>query len=68
MKIIIKSEDELVKISEEALHILANLRKFTKMWNETHGVELKERKKYYEEKADNLIERLKITKHKGNEV
>lgn len=64
MKIIINSEDELISVAEEALHILANLRKFTALWENSHGVELKNRKKYYENKADELIQRLQIPDHR----
>lgn len=64
MKITITSEEELLKLAKEALHILSNLRHFTKKWNENHGVQLKQRKNYYEEKADELIERLQIEEHR----
>jgi hypothetical protein len=67
MKIKIQGEQELVKTTEELIHILANLRKFTKLWNETHGVELKARKKYYEDQADQLIERLQVEDHRNPE-
>lgn len=67
MKIIINSEDELIGVAEEALHILANLRKFTVLWETSHGVQLKERKKYYEKKADELIQRLQIPEHRHPE-
>ncbi len=58
MRIKISTEAELIKLAEESIRILANLRKFTKLWDESHGVELKARKKYYEAQADELIERL----------
>lgn len=61
MKIKIQSEEELIKIAEQAIKVIANLRKFTKLWDESHGVELKARKKYYEAQADELIERLQST-------
>lgn len=61
MKIKIDNEQELMKLAEESIRILANLRKFTKLWDESHGVELKARKKYYEAQADELIERLQST-------
>lgn len=64
MKIKISSEQELISVCEEALHIISNLRKFTKLWEQTHGVELKERKKYYETKADEFIERLQVPEHR----
>lgn len=61
MKIKVDNEEELIKLAEESIRILANLRKFTKLWDESHGVELKARKKYYEAQADELIERLQST-------
>lgn len=64
MKIKVTNEQELLKITEEAIHVLANLRKFTKLWQESYGVELKARKNYYEEQADKLIQRLQITEHR----
>ena len=64
MKIKVTNEQELLKITEEAIHVIANLRKFTKLWEENHGVELRQRKKYYEEQADKLIKRLQITEHR----
>lgn len=64
MKILIRDEQELVNVAEELIHVIANLRKFTRLWEETHGVDLKARKKYYEKEADTLIERLKVTEHK----
>lgn len=64
VKIKIQSEGELLKVATEALHILSNLRHFTKKWNENHGVQLKQRKNYYEEKADELIQRLRIEEHR----
>jgi hypothetical protein len=67
MKIKIKDEDELIGIAEEAIRIIANLRKFTKLWEESFGVELKARKKYYEEQADELIKKLEIMELKKSE-
>lgn len=65
MKIKIDSEQELIDVAQDALHVLANLRKFTKLWEESHGVQLKARKKYYEQKADDLIERLQVIEHRN---
>lgn len=67
MKIKIKDEDELLGIAGEAIRIIANLRKFTKLWEESFGVELKARKKYYEEQADELIKKLEIMELKKSE-
>lgn len=59
MKIQVTNEQDLIKIAEEAIRVLANLRKFTKLWEESYGVELKNRKKYWEDRADELVEKLK---------
>jgi hypothetical protein len=64
MVIKINSEEELLNVDAELIHVIANLRKFTKLWEETHGVELKRNKKYYELKADELIARLQVENHK----
>lgn len=64
MKIKIQSEQELIDVCTEALHVLSNLRKFTKLWEESYGVDLKARKKYYEQKADELIKRLQVTENR----
>lgn len=64
MKIKINSEQELIGVCEEALHIIANLRKFTKLWEQEHGIELKIKKKRYEQMADELIERLQVPEHR----
>lgn len=67
MKIKISSEQELVEVAEELIHIVTNLRKFTKLWNESYGAELKRKKQYYEKRADELIERLQVKEHKHPE-
>lgn len=64
MIIKISSEEQLVSVATELIHVIANLRKFTKLWEETHGVELKRNKKYYEQKADDLIAKLQVQDHK----
>jgi CTP:phosphocholine cytidylyltransferase-like protein len=67
MKIKVNNEAELLKIAEEAIQVIANLRKFTKLWEESYGVELKNRKKCWEELADKFIERLQVIELKNNE-
>ena len=62
MKIKVTSEEELVEVAKEALHILQNLRHWTKLWNAHHGSELRERKAYWEEKADLFLEKHKTKK------
>lgn len=63
MKIIVKDEEELVKIAEEALHILSNLRKFTKLWEDQYGSILKTKKKRVEKSADEFLDKLKVQEH-----
>lgn len=63
MKVKIKNEEELVKVAEELIHILTNLRKYTKLWEESYGVVLKTKKKNFEKRADELIERIQAPEH-----
>jgi len=58
MKVVIRSEEELAHEFREAVHILENLRKFQILWEESYGKTLKERKKYWEQKADQFLNRL----------
>jgi hypothetical protein len=60
MKIQIHSEQELIKVAEEAIRVIANLRKFTKLWEETYGADLRNRKKCWEELADKFVEQLQV--------
>jgi hypothetical protein len=54
----IESEEELAHKFREVLHILVNMRKFQKLWEEGYGVVLKERKKYWEKEADEFLLKL----------
>lgn len=65
MKIKIQSEDELLSIAAEAIHIVTNLRAATKKYNEHFGSHLKNRKIYWENKADELVERLQVPEHRN---
>lgn len=67
MKVTIKSEQELIEVATEAIRVLANLRKFTKLWEETHGVVLKDKKKCWEARADKLISKLQVPDLNRNE-
>lgn len=64
VKVKINTEAELYLVCQELLHITLNLRKFTKLWEEKYGVEIKARKKYWEDKADSLLQRLQIPEHR----
>lgn len=65
MKISIHSEQELIKICAEAIHILCNLRNATDKWNSGHGYELRRRKEYWEKESDELLKRLQVTEHRN---
>jgi hypothetical protein len=67
MKIQIRNEEELLKITEEAIRVIANLRKFTKLWEESYGIQLKDRKKCWEKNADLFIEKLQMLELHRNE-
>lgn len=58
MKVVIRSEEELAHEFREVVNALANVRKFQKLWEKSYGVTLKEKKKRWEERADDLIVRL----------
>lgn len=58
MNIKIDSEQELIKIAQEAIRIIVNLRHSTTRWEESYGVELKNKKKNWEKTADEFILKL----------
>jgi len=64
MNIVIQSEEELIRTLREALHILNNMRNVQKLWDERYGVELKNKKKTWEGKADEFLKSLDVTKTK----
>jgi hypothetical protein len=67
MNIKISSEQELIEVATEAIRVLANLRKFTMLWEESHGVVLKDKKKVWEARADKLIDKLQVPELGRNE-
>lgn len=54
----IKSEAELVELTKELLHIIVNLRFHSSIWEREYGYLHKMKKKSWEKKADDLIEKL----------
>lgn len=58
MKIKIESEEELLQVASEAIHVLTNLRYWTMEWEREHGSELRSYKKHFEKRADQLLCRL----------
>jgi hypothetical protein len=67
MKVIISSEERLIEVAEQAIKIIANLRKYTKLWEQTHGCELRNRKKYWEGVADGFVRSLELPELKQND-
>lgn len=62
MRIKVDSEEELLKVAQEALHLLVNMRHYQKRWHTEFGAILKNRKKEWEDKADTFLERLQMEK------
>lgn len=60
MKIIVHSEEELMQLAVDAIHILHNLRRTTEDWRLHYGSHRLSRVKYFEEKADDLFRRLHV--------
>lgn len=66
MNKVIKTTDQQMPAQlQEALHILHNLRFFTKYWNETGGGQARDYKKRWEEKADKLLNSYGLTIHQN---
>ncbi len=69
MKIIIRSEEELMQLAVDAVHILHNLRKATDAWRTHYGAVRLNRVKHFEQRADELFKRLTIAEaHKDNPI
>lgn len=54
----IKDEEELLSLCRESVHILNNLRYTTEEWNEHFGHARRERKNYWEKRADDFLEKI----------
>jgi hypothetical protein len=65
IKFIVKDEEELLKAAGEMIHILVNLKYHTDKWYEQGGWVNRKNKKNWEEKRDEIINRL--TKKETNE-
>ena len=59
----INNEEELKKMTQDLAHILHNLRFYTKYWQEHGGYHARERRKYWEEMADNRLDSIGLTLH-----
>jgi hypothetical protein len=61
MTVKVETEEELIELSRELIHVLTNLRHVTKEWNKYYGGVLAGRKKEWEKRADELIEKMRAT-------
>lgn len=59
----INSDKELKSRFEEMAHILHNLRFYSKYWVEHGGYQARSRKKFWEEKADQCLNKNGLTLH-----
>lgn len=60
MTIKITSEEELKQVAAELLHVMVNLRHYSKAWHEYHGGALLATKKTWEIRADELLKKLEV--------
>ena len=51
----VESEEELLKMAQEAVHILKNLRYWQSAWQTHYGGELLKAKKKWEQRADDFL-------------
>lgn len=58
MNIKINSEEELVELFRELLHISVNMRHWQVEWHEKYGVELGRIRKHWEKRMDIYLEQL----------
>lgn len=69
MKVTVDSEKELVEMTTELLHILVNLRHWTKLWNENYGGYYLQQKKSWEKRSDDYLQKIGMQKsQQTNEI
>lgn len=59
----IEKKETVFEMAGQLAHTLHNLRFFTKYWNEHGGYAARERMKYWQDKADKLLDSYGITTH-----
>jgi hypothetical protein len=67
MKVVINSEEELIDKFKESVHILNNLRHFTKIWQDHYGAGNNFKRVYWQEKADKFLDSLDASKTRSKE-
>lgn len=60
MRIKLQDEQELFEVCATLLHTLVNVRHSSKKWHEHYGAKLLNTKTYWENRADELLQRLQI--------
>lgn len=61
MHLKINSEEELVNVFKELMHLGVNMRYWQKQWKEHYGAENRKAKEKWEERYDNLLEKMNAT-------
>jgi hypothetical protein len=64
MHLKIESEEDLIKEFKELMHISVNMRYWQKQWKEHYGAHNRVAKEKWEERYDNLLEKLNATYQK----
>jgi ABC-type uncharacterized transport system ATPase subunit len=57
------TDEQLQQMHAEALHVLHNLRFWTKRWDEHFGCFAKKNKENWEKKADEMLDRFGLHEH-----
>lgn len=65
---IILTPEEMKQQAEELLHILHNLRFHTKYWKQHFGGQAKQRKEYWEQKADEKLNQFGLNEHNNTKA
>lgn len=61
----VESDQDLVTRFQALAHVLHNLRFFTKYWNEHGGYQARQNMKYWQDKADALLNSMGLTLHEN---
>lgn len=67
MNIKLTPDQDITELVIEGISILNNMRKFQKKWEESYGVELRHRKKYWEDRADEYLKKLGASDELGRQ-
>lgn len=62
MRVKLNSEEELVNMARELLHVMVNLRHWSTKWEQEYGSDLLAAKKKWERKSDDILAKYQVTK------